>query len=98
MSEEKKFCCICELEFNEWGNNPEPFGGAYEAGQCCDDCNEHFVVPVRLMFGRGGRGAPLDLLTKVAAQGAMIRRANKLAREHYERTQAELKANGNRNG
>lgn len=62
-----KTCCICRKEFTEYGNNPEPFDG--KIGTCCDDCNNYFVVPVRLMFGRGGDKAPLVRLREIARVG-----------------------------
>ena len=42
---EKKVCCICGKEFNEWGNNPWPIKND---GVCCDECNMRYVVPERL--------------------------------------------------
>lgn len=41
-------CCICGGEIGQFGgNNPEPFMSMDE-GQCCDDCNEVFVIPARM--------------------------------------------------
>ena len=37
-------CCICSVRFKGWGNNPHPFDGE----RCCDDCNNRFVMPVRI--------------------------------------------------
>lgn len=38
-------CCICGDYFTGYGNNPSPLK---EAGQCCDKCNNAFVIPARL--------------------------------------------------
>lgn len=48
MSEQKeqKVCDICSKKFEGWGNNPWPYRGDY----CCDDCNEHLVVPTRIFL------------------------------------------------
>lgn len=40
----EKKCCICGMEFNGFGNNPEPI----MSGCCCDDCNSKYVIPARL--------------------------------------------------
>lgn len=66
-------CSLCLQKFDGYGNNPEPFGGV----KCCDDCNSHFVVPVRLMYGRGGGNAPLAMLQRMASLGAALRVATK---------------------
>ena len=39
-----KKCCLCNKEFNEFGNNPEPLS----KGICCDECNTKKVIPSRL--------------------------------------------------
>jgi hypothetical protein len=78
-------CCICGMEFTEYGNNPEPFEG--EIGMCCNDCNDRWVVPVRIIFGRDGmnhRGAPLALLKRIAEMAAQSVVNTKQAREWWE--------------
>jgi hypothetical protein len=84
-------CCICGMEFTEYGNNPEPFDG--DIGMCCNDCNDHWVVPVRILFGRDGLdryvppshpGAPLALFKKIAEMGAQGVVNSKQAREWWE--------------
>jgi hypothetical protein len=40
-------CCICGEPIEGYGNNPEPYMSA-DNGKCCDSCNLHFVVPMRL--------------------------------------------------
>ena len=42
---EIKKCCICGKEFEGWGNNPWPYK---HEGECCDDCNLQYVIPMRL--------------------------------------------------
>lgn len=42
-----KICSICGKEFEGWGNNPEPVK-PFEAGECCDECNQDKVIPARL--------------------------------------------------
>lgn len=40
-----KECCICGNEFEGWGNNPWP---VKREGECCDSCNNLYVVPARI--------------------------------------------------
>lgn len=42
-----KFCCICGEPLEGYGNDPWP---VKEEGQCCDACNDKFVIPARLDF------------------------------------------------
>lgn len=42
---EKKICCICGKEFNNYGNNPYP---VKNEGRCCDECNMKYVIPARV--------------------------------------------------
>jgi hypothetical protein len=44
---EKKVCVLCNKEFTEYGNNPEPLK-PYESGLCCDKCNLEKVIPARI--------------------------------------------------
>jgi len=44
---ETKTCCICGMDFSEWGNNPEPLM-AFNDGSCCNVCNTIYVIPARL--------------------------------------------------
>ena len=90
IEKEPRPCCICGMEFTEYGNNPEPFDG--DIGMCCDDCNNRWVVPVRLLFGRDGLnrfvppsrpGAPLALFKKMAEMGATAVLTQRLAREMW---------------
>lgn len=69
---EKWRCCICGENRAEnsavWGNNPEPFGEGTD--RCCDDCNDRFVVPVRIIFGRAYHNkSMLNVLSMLAAYG-----------------------------
>jgi hypothetical protein len=72
-------CCVCEMQFEGFGHNPEPFDG--DVGMCCTDCNERWVVPVRILFGRGGDGVPLPLFKRMAEMGAASVANAKTARE-----------------
>ena len=38
-------CCICGKKFNGFGNNPAP---VKQDGECCDDCNNSYVLAARL--------------------------------------------------
>ena len=42
---EMQKCVICEKSFSGFGNNPEP---VEYGGRCCDDCNTHIVIPLRI--------------------------------------------------
>ena len=55
-----KKCCICDKSFEGWGN--DPWGAAWidENGEviepefnsddyCCDECNNKFVIPGRML-------------------------------------------------
>lgn len=39
-------CCICGANYDNYGNNARP----YKDGRCCDACNLHFVIPVRIQL------------------------------------------------
>ena len=45
-------CSICGKKYKGYGNNAWPVNN----GICCDDCNNHVVIPHRLQdyFKRGG--------------------------------------------
>lgn len=43
-----KNCSICGCDFEEYGNNPDPFPGE----KACDDCNDRFVIPARMLVSR----------------------------------------------
>ena len=46
MKNTKHTCCICNEEFEGWGNNPAP---AKLEGVCCDECNFGLVLPIRML-------------------------------------------------
>ena len=59
---ETKTCCICGINFTEWGNNPEPVK-SFEEGKCCNTCNDIYVIPARLSdLFVGGRFIPREEL------------------------------------
>jgi hypothetical protein len=52
-------CCICGIEINGYGNNPDGAVWKTPAGEiempefgaddrCCDECNSRFVIPGRM--------------------------------------------------
>jgi hypothetical protein len=41
----KHTCVICLADFRGRGHDPAPL---FEEGRCCDDCNEAFVLPIRV--------------------------------------------------
>ena len=81
-----KQCSICGDVITGWGNNPEPFNGE----SCCDDCDERFVIPVRMCLGRSFSNEPiLMLLVTIAELGKAIRRVNVEAKQlHYGENRA----------
>ena len=49
-----KKCSLCGKSFKGMGNNPMPLR-EYTA-RCCDDCNNDFVIPLRMdLLGRSIR-------------------------------------------
>lgn len=46
-----KVCSICGGKYTEYGNNAEPIN----EGRCCDFCDSHFVIPVRMMRLTNGK-------------------------------------------
>jgi len=40
-------CCICGKLISGYGNNPWPISFDPNS-ECCDDCNDQFVIPARL--------------------------------------------------
>ena len=56
-----KTCCICGKTFEGWGNNPDPItdkdGNLFpESARCCDECNNEYVIPARLIEIYKGEG------------------------------------------
>lgn len=45
---ELKKCCVCGMEFNGYGNNPDPVYEKYSMEACCDSCNFRAVIPARI--------------------------------------------------
>lgn len=56
-----KICCICGKKFEGWGNNPDPVtdenGNLFPVdARCCDECNDEYVIPARLIAIYKGEG------------------------------------------
>jgi hypothetical protein len=45
---EKFICCLCNNEFEGYGNDPRPLPMKDENDECCDECNMTKVVPARM--------------------------------------------------
>jgi hypothetical protein len=43
-------CCLCGDTVKQFGNNPRP---VKSEGKCCNDCNTHYVIPLRMGFHFG---------------------------------------------
>ena len=72
----KRQCAICAEPFNGFGNNPAPFPGEV----CCNNCDDYFVTPVRIMYADPAQAKPLlRALCQVAVIGKLLARA----REHH---------------
>jgi hypothetical protein len=72
---DKKTCCICGEDFHEWGNNPAPFTGEI----CCNDCNDRFVVPIRMITRDGISAETGKALKDLARYGKIFVNARKTA-------------------
>lgn len=44
-------CCFCEKEYNHFGNNPVPILSG--KNRCCDECDNRFVIPIRIIEHTG---------------------------------------------
>ena len=42
--DEKKICCLCNKEYEGYGNDAQPL----KEGKCCDECNEKLVIPAKI--------------------------------------------------
>ena len=42
-------CSICEKDVKEYGNNPQPII-LQQGKQCCDACNNKYVIPARMFL------------------------------------------------
>ena len=48
MKETEQICCICKKRYEGFGNNPDPMC-IEEGARCCDECNDRFVIPARIL-------------------------------------------------
>ena len=39
-------CVFCNKDKTGYGNNPSPI---IQNGRCCNDCDERFVIPIRIL-------------------------------------------------
>lgn len=46
---EKYKCSICGREYEGFGNNPWPVRKRVDL-RCCDECDSHYVIPVRMIL------------------------------------------------
>jgi hypothetical protein len=90
--ETKKTCSICEEEFSGFGNNPEPFAG----DRCCDECNDRFVIPTRMVFGRNAERSVSRVLTRIVQIGRVVAatRMESARRERVKEQVERLMADG----
>jgi hypothetical protein len=65
-----------------FGNNPEPFSG----DRCCDDCDCRFVIPMRLMMGRGENRPLTEFIRKMAELGRMMVETRRQTRAQHRST------------
>lgn len=45
-----KICSVCGKEIKGFGNNPYPLK---TKGECCNDCNDTIVIPIRILMSKG---------------------------------------------
>lgn len=83
-----KTCSICGSKFDEFGNNPQPFDGE----TCCNDCDDRFVIPARILLGRGmdPNHPAVELLHKVAGLGRSLAVSRRAALKLYHRNHPEV--------
>lgn len=75
----EKTCCICGCEFSGFGNKPDPFPGE----RCCDDCDNRFVIPARILLKPGQDGV-IEFLTRFAQLGRSMVAVRSDPRIHEE--------------
>ena len=73
----EKKCCICGMEFNGFGNNPEPI----MSGCCCDDCNSRYVIPARLY---GATEKPINNFEIARTHSDYVNIKEKLGEKNFE--------------
>ena len=81
----EKTCVICGGRYDGLGHNPEPFGAGTD--RCCEDCNDFYVTPVRIVFGRfAANHRLLKELVALARSGRFILDSRKMisAAKHKE--------------
>lgn len=49
MPNKRKYkCCLCNIKFYDYGNNPYPISNLGLEERCCDKCNQDYVIKSRL--------------------------------------------------
>lgn len=66
-TEVKAVCCICKGDLGEYGNDPYPI---CEEGECCEACNEKFVIPARIL--KASKPYKTDLFIKCKECGLPV--------------------------
>jgi len=55
----KTICCVCGKELEGFGHNPSPvpelMEWTEEEQRCCVDCNQTFVIPLRMFCNTVGK-------------------------------------------
>lgn len=76
MTKKTKYCVLCGCEIKGYGNNPHPLA---EEGDCCEHCDQEFVIPARIMaLYKGGEWPSTeamieDLRNTAHATGCLVR-------------------------
>jgi hypothetical protein len=81
MNKERK-CSICGDPCGRFGNNAMPF-----AGRACNDCNDRFVVPARILHITDP--VSLQILARVAKLGRTLVLASNKVNQLMAETKGE---------
>lgn len=86
-------CFICGRLFDGWGHNPEPFGD--ENTRCCGDCNDRWVVPIRMIQGRRDSNKRLlQICIDIARHANFMISTREFIEINKERREKQLKRMG----
>lgn len=88
-------CVICGCKFTGWGNNPEPFPGMSEGRRACDECNDRWVVPIRMIQGRRDTNKRLmQFCVDIARHAAFMVNTRKFVSAAKKKRAQQLKRTG----